>query len=329
MREISLIKSPEILVDHMKRRRKELGMNQTDLSKACGFTLQVIAVVESRKRRVSINEIRQICNVLDLNFDKLIQQIESTENVKFIEGGIVEKTQESSQESIIDKMRTKYIQKRYEASLPLWNEEFNKGEGMEYIEQYLKEQHDKLIADLNKVSIAKQVIDIPKQEVTSVIPECVSQNANEDEDIEESELEDIRPLRLIGRASINENDSDNIAIMKQAALIYNESGSAKIHYANSVADSANFVMTFRACLEDKWLLDAIRKIFSLKSEPRLVNNSGTRYQLRIRIPKKADRIIRVMDRTGQLDKKKTDEYWEERNTFLKHNEPSQYNKEGM
>lgn len=67
-------RQPELLKDLILRRRKELNLSQRDVARAMGMnSLDYIGMVESGIRRLDLERLKKISEVLELPLEKLVE----------------------------------------------------------------------------------------------------------------------------------------------------------------------------------------------------------------------------------------------------------------
>lgn len=69
----------------MRQKRKQLGMSQEELSEACGISPAYIGIIERGNRKLSVETLVKIANVLNVNTDYLLRDSTSYSNDTIIE----------------------------------------------------------------------------------------------------------------------------------------------------------------------------------------------------------------------------------------------------
>lgn len=65
-----------VLLNLLRKHRKAAGLTQVDCSKALSRPQSFISDVENGTRRLDIVQLRDLCKVLGISLDKLVQELE-------------------------------------------------------------------------------------------------------------------------------------------------------------------------------------------------------------------------------------------------------------
>jgi transcriptional regulator with XRE-family HTH domain len=68
----------DVLLTLIKKHRKESGLTQVDCSNALGRPQSFMSDVETGSRRLDVVQLRDLCNVLGIDFQALLSEFETS-----------------------------------------------------------------------------------------------------------------------------------------------------------------------------------------------------------------------------------------------------------
>ena len=92
-----------LLGERVRKKRKQLGLSQEELSEACGISPAYIGIIERGNRKLSVETLVKIANALNVNTDYLLR-----DSVRYNSSDIIKKTTSLLHDMDEDEIRYTY-----------------------------------------------------------------------------------------------------------------------------------------------------------------------------------------------------------------------------